>query len=40
VTRFAQINYSTGTSWQNLGTEYSKIVDKPRCRCRIHPIRC
>jgi transglutaminase-like putative cysteine protease/Flp pilus assembly protein TadD len=27
VTRFAQVSYSTGTSWQNLATEYSKIVD-------------
>ena len=28
ATRFAQINYSTGTSWQNLAAEYSKIVDQ------------
>ena len=28
ATRFPQINYSTGTSWQNLATEYSKIVDQ------------
>lgn len=27
VTRFPQVNYSTGTSWQNLAAEYSKIVD-------------
>ncbi len=27
ATRFPQVNYSTGTSWQNLATEYAKIVD-------------
>ena len=27
ATRFPQVNYSTGASWQNLAAEYSKIVD-------------
>ncbi len=27
VTRFPQVSYSTGSSWQTLATEYSKIVD-------------
>ncbi|KAA6459698.1 DUF3857 domain-containing protein [Acidobacteria bacterium AB60] len=28
ATRFPQINYSTGVSWQNLAAQYSKIVDE------------
>jgi len=27
VTHFPQVNYSTGVSWQNLATEYAKVVD-------------
>ncbi len=27
VTHFPQVSYSTGVSWQNLATEYSKVVD-------------
>ena len=38
ATHFAQINYSTGTSWQNLATEYAKIVDARTDASAVRPV--
>jgi Flp pilus assembly protein TadD len=38
VTRFPQVNYSTGVSWQNLATEYAKVVDSRVAEANLQSV--
>jgi transglutaminase-like putative cysteine protease/Flp pilus assembly protein TadD len=38
VTHFPQVSYSTGVSWQNLATEYSRVVDTRVSEAALQPF--